>query len=153
MLALLLAPRHAYAGAQQRPPAQDPYALVDAVNALRASRGLAPYVVNSTLTGIAQTQAEYMASSGDVTHTGPDGSRPYQRALAAGYAIEGGYPPYFFSENIISTGGNMSPADAVQAWTGDDPHLNTMTSDMLQEIGAGVAVSGGNVYYVIDCAR
>jgi LysM repeat protein len=103
--------------------------------------------------GIAQTQANYMASSGDVSHTRPDGSRPYQRALAAGYAIEGGYPPYFFSENIISTGGNMSPADAVQAWTGDDAHLNTMTSDMLQEIGAGVAVSGGNVYYVIDCAR
>jgi len=28
-----------------------------------------------------------------------------------------------------------------------------MVSQNLTEIGAGVAVSGGRVYYVIDCAR
>jgi len=127
--------------------------VIDAVNGLRASSGLAPYTVSSILMRTAQTHAEYMAASGIVTHTGPDGSRPYQRGLAAGYPLAGQIPPGFFSENIQSGGEDLSPAAVVQIWTGDAPHLNTMTSPNLQEIGAGVAVSGGMVYYVIDCAR
>jgi uncharacterized protein YkwD/LysM repeat protein len=134
------------------PAAQDAYSVIDAVNSLRAAQGLPAYTANSTLMAIAQSHAEYMASSGNVSHTGADGSRPYQRALAAGYPLAGQIPPGFFSENIQS-GSDLSPQAVVQAWTGDAPHLNTMTSASLQEIGAGVAVSGGRVYYVIDCAR
>jgi len=141
------------AGPFQRAESQDSYGLIEAVNSLRSSRGLSPYIVNSALMGTAQGQANYMASTGTITHTGPDGSRPYQRAQAAGYSIEGGYPPYFFSENILSGGNELSPTMAVQIWTGDDPHMNTMTSTIYQEIGAGVAVSGGMIYYVVDCAR
>ncbi len=102
--------------------------------------------------GTAQGQADYMASTGSITHYGPDGSRPYQRALAAGYPLAGQIPPGFMSENIVGSPG-MSPSAAVSAWTGDDLHLNTMLSADLQEIGAGVAVAGGINYYVIDCAR
>jgi LysM repeat protein len=102
---------------------------------------------------VAQAHAEYMASIGDITHTGADGSRPYQRALAAGYPLAGQIPPGFYSENIIGIGGDMSPQEAVQIWTGDAPHMNTMTSPNLQEIGAGVAVRDGRIYYVIDAAR
>ncbi len=145
----------AYAGAVGRRPAaaaQDPYAVIDAVNAIRTGQGLAAYTVNSTLMAVAQAQADYMASSGDITHTGPDGSRPYQRGMAAGYPLAGQIPPGFYSENIVG-GPDMSPQTAVQIWTGDAPHMNTMASPNLQEIGAGVAVSGGMVYYVIDAAR
>ena len=153
---LLLAPgvpiRGATAGPASAVHAQDPYAVIAAVNALRASQGLPAYTVNSALMSIAQAHAEYMASSGNVGHTGPDGSRPYQRGLAAGYPLAGQIPPGFFSENIQS-GSGLTPEEAVQIWTGDDPHMHTMNSDMLQEIGAGVAVSDGQVYYVIDCAR
>jgi LysM repeat protein len=56
----------------------------------------------------------------------------------------------FFSENIAA-GVGLSAAEAVQIWTGDDPHLNTMISSNLQDIGAGVAVAGNTYYYVIDC--
>jgi hypothetical protein len=46
------------------------------------------------------------------------------------------------------------PAEAaVDRWTGDALHLNTMVSPNLTEIGAGVAISNGRVYYVIDAAR
>ena len=138
---------------ERRPHGQDPYAVIEAVNALRASQGLPPYAVNATLMSLAQAQADYMASSGRVSHTGPDGSRPYQRALAAGYPLAGQIPPGFYSENIIGTGGDLSPQGAVQIWTGDAPHMNTMTSPNLQEIGAGVAVRDGTTYYVIDAAR
>lgn len=154
MLTAMLAPTFgAEAGQYARSSSQDAYGVIDAVNNLRAFQGLPAYIISSALMSIAQRQAEYMASSGSVTHTGPDGSRPYQRALAAGYSIEGGYPPYFFSENIQSGGTDLTPAAVVQIWTGDDPHMHTMNSPMLQEIGAGVAVSGGQVYFVIDCAR
>lgn len=127
--------------------------LIAAVNTLRAQNGLPPYQVNPILMAVAQAHAEYMANTGTVTHYSADGSRPFQRALAAGYPVGGDLSlGGFFSENIIS-GRNMTAEQAVQAWTGDAPHLNTMLADHLTEIGAGVAVRGDVYYYVIDAAR
>jgi uncharacterized protein YkwD len=128
------------------------YDLIDAVNALRASKGLAAYRVNSILMQTAQAQANYMAATGNITHYGPDGSRPFQRALAAGYPVAGDLSlGGWFSENIQG-GTGLSPQQAVNAWMGDAPHQNTMLSATLQEIGAGIAVDGDFYYYVIDCA-
>ena len=94
-----------------------------------------------------------MASIGTVTHYSADGSRPYQRALAAGYPVAGDLSRGgFYSENIIE-GRNLSPAEAVSRWTGDAPHLNTMLSPNFTDIGAGVSVVGDQVYYVIDASR
>ncbi len=127
--------------------------LIQEVNALRLAQGLPAYQVNPILMQIAQSHANYMAAIGQVTHYGPNGERPYQRALAAGYPLAGDLSQGgFFSENIIG-GTGLSPKAAVQAWQGDAPHLNTMLSANLQEIGAGVAVRDGYYYYVIDCAR
>jgi LysM repeat protein len=129
------------------------YELIDAVNNLRTSYGLSPYSPNSILMDIAQKQAEYNLSIGTITHIGPNGLRPYQRALQAGYPVAGDINlGGFFSENITA-GVGMSAAEAVEQWTGDDPHLNTMISSNLQDIGAGVSVSGNTFYYVIDCGR
>lgn len=120
--------------------------LIDAVNALRASQGLTPLQPNSILMGTAQAQANYMASIGQVTHTGPGGTSPKDRAIAAGY---GGGATIFISENI-QEGMNLSAAQAVQNWTGDAPHWNTMMGASYRDIGAGVATAGSAVYYVID---
>jgi LysM repeat protein len=77
-----------------------------------------------------------------------------QRLLAAGYPLGGDLSAGGFrSENIISLAQSGSAQDAVDAWMGDAPHQNTMLSQALTEIGAGVAVVNGRVYYVIDCAR
>jgi LysM repeat protein len=130
----------------------DAYELIDAVNALRIANGLPPYNVHSILMGTAQAQADYMAAARTVTHYGPDGSRPYQRALAAGYPLAGDLSQGgFMSENIIA-GTNLSAQEAVSAWQGDAPHLHTMLSTYAQDIGAGVATVGDYVYYVIDVA-
>jgi uncharacterized protein YkwD len=135
-----------------RASSSNAYDVVDAVNSLRISHGLPAYSISSILMGTAQGQADYMASSGSITHTGPDGSRPYQRGLAAGYPLAGQIPPGFYSENIVGSPG-MTSSDAISSWMGDSAHQNTMLSPNLTEIGAGVAESGGMVYYVIDCAR
>lgn len=130
----------------------DPYSLINAVNELRAANGLAPYTINSILMTVAQQHAQYMAANG-VSHSGPGGTTPWQRGLAAGYPLAGDLSlGGFYSENITA-GAGKSVQDAVTEWQGDAPHLNTMLAGSLHEIGAGVAIVGDYVYYVIDCAQ
>jgi len=136
-----------------RSATNDPYTLIAEVNALRAANGLPALTPDPILMSVAQGHAEYMASIGTVTHYSADGSRPFQRSLAAGYPVAGDLSlGGFHSENIIA-GIGMTPAEAVSNWTGDEPHLNTMLSPQYKDIGAGVAVVGDKVYYVIDVSR
>ena len=129
------------------------YDLINAVNALRAAYGLPAYSINSILMFTAQNQSDFMAATGNVTHSGPGGSSFTERLLAAGYPLGGDLSAGGFrSENIISGNDGMSAQAAVDAWMGDAPHQNTMLSQNLTEIGAGVSVVDGRVYYVIDCA-
>jgi LysM repeat protein len=124
--------------------------LIAEVNALRASNGLPAYNVDSILMQIAQDHSEYQASIGTTTHYGADGSRPFQRALAAGYPVAGELSRGgFFAENITS-GSNKTAAQVVLEWQSDSTHLSTMLSSNLQDAGAGVAVSGGITYYTLD---
>jgi uncharacterized protein YkwD/LysM repeat protein len=139
-------------------PAESPststaYELIDAVNAMRATHGLASYQSNSILMGIAQSQAEYLAAIGvSNTHIDAQGLRPYQRALAAGYMVAGDLrngSPGWFSENV--TGGSaLSAQEAVEAWMGDAAHQGTMLSEVFRDVGAGVAVVGNTYYYCLD---
>lgn len=130
-----------------------PYDLITAVNTLRASYGLAPYTISPTLMAAAQSQADYMAATETVSHTGLNGSSVTERLLAAGYPLAGDLSlGGLRSENITSGSESMSAQDAVHGWTGDAPHLTTMISPALTEIGAGIARNNGRVYYVIDCA-
>jgi uncharacterized protein YkwD len=125
--------------------------LIGAVNALRATYGLAPYRPNSILMSIAQAQAEYLVSIGTYTHVDAQGRLPFQRALAAGYMVAGDITTSvgFFAENVTG-GAGQTAEEAVQAWMGDDPHRNTMLSGTLQDVGAGVGVNGNTYYYVLD---
>ena len=124
--------------------------LINAVNSLRISNGLPAYQVNQILMYVAQNHSDYQASIGIVTHYGADGSRPFQRALSAGYSVAGDLSMGgFFSENIIA-GKNFSASDAVNSWQLDFSHLNTMLSSSHQDIGAGVTIVGDMIYYTID---
>jgi uncharacterized protein YkwD/LysM repeat protein len=144
-----------YAQTNQSPRFEaSPFDLVNAVNALRAAYGLPAYSINSILMFTAQNQSDFMASTGNVAHIGAGGSNFTERLLAAGYPLGGDLSQGGFrSENIIAGNNSMSAQSAVEAWMGDMPHQNTMLSQYLTEIGAGVSVVDGKVYYVIDCAR
>lgn len=121
------------------------YELIDAVNTYRSQRGLPAYKINSILMGTAQSQADYMASIGKVTHTGPGGISFPDRLIAAGYSF------VFRSENILSANPEASGWSLVtsDAWA-DAEHQHTLLSPDLVDIGAGVAASNGRGYYVID---
>jgi len=118
------------------------YDVIAAVNQVRASNGLAAFQVNGALMAAAQAHSDYQAASGSISHTGSGGSSPGSRAQAAGYAGS-------VIENIYG-GMNASPQQAVSWWQGDSLHLNTLLSTRHTEAGAGVASSGGVVYYTLD---
>jgi uncharacterized protein YkwD/LysM repeat protein len=155
VVGLLISPFPSHAAAAKEPAfagsAHDP---VNAVNALRTSFGLAPYSISPILMSTAQAQADFMASTGSMTHSGPGGIGLTARLLAAGYPLAGDLSlGGFRAENITGGDENMPAEAAVDQWTGDALHLNTMASPNLTEIGAGVAISNSKVYYVIDAAR
>ncbi len=129
------------------------YELIAEVNSLRSANGLPAYNIHPILMQIAQVHANYQASIGTVTHYSADGSRPFQRALAAGYPVAGDLSlGGFFSENI-QAGYQLTATETVTAWRGDAPHLNTMLSPNLRDVGAGVAYDGDYVYYTLDAGR
>ena len=144
VLCLLLLPLQS--GVANAAPLYNAYDLIAAVNQLRTGNGLQPYEINGTLMGIAQAHSSYQASIGNITHTGAGGTRPRDRAIAAGYS-DGA--TVFISENIAG-GTNLSVSTAISWWQGDAPHLNTMLGPNYTDVGAGMAVAGDVVYYTLD---
>ena len=135
--------------ARAAPAAVNGYDLINAVNSFRATRGLPALQINATLMGIAQAHSNYQASIKSVTHSGADGSRPYDRAVAAGY---GGGARVVVSENIAAyaeTTSNIFDRVIYSAWA-DDLHMNTMLNPNFVHVGGGAAVSGGVVYFTLD---
>ena len=126
--------------------ASSAYDVVAAVNDFRASHGLPPLQIDPILMSIAQAHSDYQASIGTVTHIGPGGSRPKDRAYAAGF---GGGATIFLSENIAG-GMNLSIQTAIYQYWQDQAHLYTMLNPAAVYIGAGVGVSGNTVYYTVD---
>ena len=124
--------------------------VIAAVNNLRSTYDLLPYQVNLTLMTIAQDHADYLASTGIVTHFGKDGSRPYQRAIAAGYSVAGDLSVGgLFFENVHAAA-ELSPSEVVEFWQRDSNNLAALVSPELVDIGVGISEASGVVYYVLD---
>jgi hypothetical protein len=155
ILSILILPVPVRAESLHRPACQmAAYDLINAVNALRVAYGLMPYSINSILMFTAQNQADFMASTDQVTHSGPGGITLTQRLLAAGYPLSGDLSlGGFRAENITSGREDILAESAINGWMRDALHQNTMLSPYLTEIGAGVAVANGRLYLVIDAAR
>ncbi|RME05638.1 MAG: hypothetical protein D6803_08530 [Anaerolineae bacterium] len=128
------------------PQADDPYAVVAAVNEFRATRGMGPLTIDAALMAAAQAHSDYMASIRQVTHYGPGGSRPVDRAMAYGF---GGGAKVFISENIAG-GYNLTIQEAIYNYWQDELHLYTMLNPNAVYIGAGTGVAGDYVYYTVD---
>src|SRR5690606_27731341 len=106
--------------------------LLGRINGLRASLGLPGYTLNSALSAAAANQAQWMAATGQISHTQADGSTPSSRAAAAGY---GGS---WVSENIYA-GSNAGVSDAWVFWLNSPIHYRGMTNTNYQEIGIAAA--------------
>jgi hypothetical protein len=116
--------------------AQNPVGdLLSLINQARTRQGLHLYVVNPKLVTAAQRHSEDMASTGQINHTGSDGSTSTQRILEAGYdAYEFGLVA---SENIFGgTGGAELPFDA---WMDDSGAQANLLHEKYREVGIGLA--------------
>ncbi|MBN1231298.1 MAG: LysM peptidoglycan-binding domain-containing protein [Anaerolineales bacterium] len=122
--------------------------LIAAINNYRAANGLYTYATSSKLSQLAQFQSDYQASISTVTHTGPGGTRPIERAYSANY---GDGKKIFISE-IIWGGYGGTVDSAVGWWKTSQIHNDTMLSGQYLEIGAGVAFDdAGMIYFTAEC--
>jgi len=135
ILALLLLALPAGQPAHAQAPSA--YDLIAAVNELRAANGLPAYEIAADLMGYAQGHSDYMASSGNITHTRADGSMPHD---------------YGFIENIAG-GTNLSISTTVYEFWADALHWNTMVGVASGTVGAGVSTNGDWIYYTLDVRR
>ena len=148
-LAFLLFPLSTTFAAPRQAPS--PYDVIAAVNALRASHGLAPYDVDPILMMAAQTQADYLASTPcfGSGHVGPGGTDADARAINLGF-------PYVQGLDINENWGTLQEGEPIESliyggWS-DELHMHTMLHDRGQLVGAGVAVSGDAAYIILDVA-
>ncbi len=117
--------------------------LLARVNNLRASVGLSPYALNGVLSAAAQSQAQWMADSGVISHNRPDGSSPRSRALNSGY------PTVDVSENIY--GGTLAGVDSAWSfWVNSPIHYNGIVNNRYSEVGVGIASGSiGNTFVLV----
>jgi uncharacterized protein YkwD len=137
----------------QTPPggsAPTPADIINAVNNLRLSHGLAALSVHPVLMQVAQEQANALAASeGAIGHERPCGLTLGQQLLQMGYPLLGDLSlDGYRSENWVAA---STTEDAISFWLSDDPHTNTMLSPNRSDIGAAVAVSD-QIYVVLETA-
>ncbi len=127
--------------------------VIDAVNSLRLSTGLAPLAVHPVLMQVAEAEANGIAG-GYGGHWRPDNLTLGQWLLTLGYPLSGDLSmDGYRAENwfMATTSSNLD--EVTQSWQGDAEHRDTMFSPDRSDIGAAVAVGDdGQVYVVLETA-
>jgi len=124
-----------------------PAGVLAEINGYRAANGLGPLVENVYLNIAAQNHVNWMAETGQYSHTGAGGSTYTDRALAAGYGEGLGVR---VTENW-ARGHQMTPYEVVhEMWKPSGIHNSQMLTTSYNEFGAGVALDGdGMTVYVV----
>jgi uncharacterized protein YkwD len=123
-----------------------PAQIIEAVNNLRMSHGIAPLTVHPVLMQIGQMEASGIAS-GMSGHWRPGGLTLGQWLISLGYPLSGDLSmDGYRSENW---GFAQNAEGAITMWLSDDEHSNTMLSLDRSDIGVGVAFLEADDSYVI----
>src|SRR5256886_7902574 len=112
--------------------------LLAAVNAYRASRGLATVVASPTLQAAAQFMADDIAQHGPpaIPHRSTDGRTARQRMSDAGYPVS-----QAFTSEIIAWGASGVDG-AMRLWLTSPPHWAELNDGRYRAAGLGVACGG-----------
>jgi uncharacterized protein YkwD len=119
--------------------------LLQRLNALRVQNKLQTVSLNTALTAAAQVHSQDMAKTGDISHTGSDGSTPDQRMRAAGYLGGTGEEAVY--------GGRATVDDAWNFWTNDRTHANILLTPEYTVVGISVVNAGDSYYYTMDFGK
>lgn len=116
--------------------------MLEMTNRERGQAGLGRLTVSSELAIAAQKHAEDMARSGEVSHTGSDGSTMGDRITASGYAIRRA------GENIYMQAPRNRAERVVPGWMNSQGHRDNLLNGQFTEVGFGYAQGNGRHYYV-----
>ncbi|MEW2448313.1 CAP domain-containing protein [Streptomyces parvulus] len=112
------------------------------VNEERAAAGCSPVTANDRLTRAADDYSDVMASSGVMSHTGPDGSTMASRVEAAGYEWS------TLGENIAR--GQADAASVMDSWMNSEGHRANILNCSFKELGVGVHFGDGGPWWTQD---
>lgn len=104
-------------------------AVTELTNQHRQAAGCPPLKLEPRLTQAAQGHSEDMALNDFFSHTGSDGSSPWDRIRAAGYDF------VTAGENIAA--GYPDPQSVVTAWMNSPGHRANILNCQFEEIGVG----------------
>jgi LysM repeat protein len=126
--------------------APTPSQVIEAINQLRMSHGIAPLSVHPILMQVGQQEAEGIAG-GMGGHWRPNELTLGQWLLSLGYPLLGDLSLDGYRSENWGFAGNTE--EAIAMWLGDDEHTNTMLSLDRSDIGVGIAFSEEDSSYVI----
>ncbi len=112
--------------------------VLNIVNSERGRAGLSPLRLHSQLTAAAQAHSNDMARHHFMSHTGSDGSSPFDRMKRHGYNFRRA------GENVAA--GQTSPQDVMRAWMNSSGHRANILNPNYYDIGIGYA-RGNKLYW------
>lgn len=120
------------------------FALVNSARATARTCGTTHYpavaalAAHSALVTAARAHSQDMATRDYFSHTGLDGSSPWQRMTAAGYSYRSA------GENIAA--GQRTPEAVMSAWLASPGHCANIMNASFRELGVGMAQSTSSTY-------
>ncbi len=112
--------------------------VVQLVNAERATAGLDALTAQSQLTQAAQVHSLDMGCNFFLSHTGSDGSTPFDRMDRFGY--------YFSTAGENVAAGYPTPQDVMNAWMNSEGHRANILNAGFTEIGIGYVYNPDDPY-------
>ena len=116
--------------------------LFQRINDLRAQNDLGPLTWNAQLAAAALRHSQDMSRTGNVSHTGSDGTLEQQRIRDAGYTGSR------TDETVY--GGRVTVDEVWHFWTSDKVHANVLLEAKYRDIGIAVVNVGDRYYYTAD---
>jgi uncharacterized protein YkwD len=104
--------------------------MLAAINAVRSERGLVALTLCGNLNRSSQSYADVLVTTGNISHTGPDGSQLPQRVAAAGY---NGWST--IGENLAAGQGSVS--SVMESWIKSTTHLANLVKPEYRHVGFG----------------
>ena len=108
--------------------------ILELVNTERAANGCGAVTLNSQLNNAATAHSEDMSSNDYFDHTGLNGSKPWDRAKAAGYGSS------FIGENIAQ--GYGSADSVMDGWMNSPGHRANILNCGYNHLGVGLSNQG-----------
>lgn len=122
--------------------------VLRAADRARAAEGMVTLAVDAALNQAAQAHAEELASRRTLDHTS---TTPGRTTMADRIRAAGG-TWVRAAENLASTTGTAGtvPAQAIRLWLSSPGHRRNLLEPAYTHTGAGVAVDGAGLWYIVQ---